>query len=202
MPRTYCAGEFWWLLDPDSDAQQRTARWLVYRLHTAKETAKAVNALELAPGEDRSGYGEAPADVRTEIADLGWSESGQAVVFAGGQESWPGYTERAGKLLSAIWPQGDLPYRMLSAVAHAEVLGLARNLAPPAPGASGVRPAPGPAAEVWLWQDAHLVLGALVLTAGRAASFLGLDDQSATLRALTEYLNRTLPTLRPTASHG
>ena len=192
----------WWLLDPDIDAQQRTARWLVYRLHSAKETAKTVNALELGPVEDASGYGESVADVRKEIGGLGWRESGQSVVFDGGKESWPGYTERAGKLVSAIWPQGDLPYRMLSAVAHAEVLGLARNLASQAPGVSAVRPVPGPAAEVWLWQDAYLVLGALVLSAGRAASFLGLDNQAATLNALTQHLNRTLSTLRPKASHG
>src|SRR5262245_50440 len=33
-----------WLLDPDIDAERRAARVLVYRLHTARQTARAVEA--------------------------------------------------------------------------------------------------------------------------------------------------------------
>lgn len=188
----------WWLLDPDIDAQRRGARWLVYRLHTAKETEKAVKALELSPGEDRSDYGESVADVQKEIYSLGWRATSESVAFGDNKESWLQYTDRAAKLIRNIWPQDGLPYRMLSAVAHAELLGLARNFTSPRPGTSVPRPAPGPATVLWLWQDAYLVLGSLVLTADRASSFLGLDDQAATLHAFIQYLDRTLPALRPT----
>jgi hypothetical protein len=37
------------------------------------------------------------------------------------------------------------------------------------------------------------VLGALVFTAGRAASFLALEDQLEALRSWTGELDRTLP---------
>src|SRR5207248_7657044 len=39
----------WWLLDPDIDAQRRLARSLVYRLHTAAQTGRAIEALALDP---------------------------------------------------------------------------------------------------------------------------------------------------------
>lgn len=61
-----------------------------------------------------------------------------------------------------------------------------------------LRPAPGPVTALWLWQDSYLALGALVFSAGRAANFLGLDDQAATLHALIQHLNSALPALRPT----
>lgn len=138
------------------------------------------------------------ADVQEDIGGLGWSEVSGSVMFGGSKESWLGYTDRTAKLVGNIWPQGGLPYRVLSAVAHTELLGLTRNLTPMQPGTSVPRPATGSATALWLWQDSYLVLGALVLTADRAASFLGLDDQAATLHALIEYLNRTLPALRPT----
>jgi hypothetical protein len=37
----------WWLLDPDIDAKKRLSRSLVYRLHNAEQTAKAVKAPDL-----------------------------------------------------------------------------------------------------------------------------------------------------------
>ena len=188
----------WWLLDPDIDAQRRCARSFVYRLHAAKETKKAVEALELGPGEDRSGYGESVADVQQEIRDVGWNDVNESVMFDGNKESWLGYMDRTTKLVGNIWPQREFPYRILSAVAHAELPGLTRNLTPGQPGKSVPRPTPGPATALWLWQDSYLVLGALVFTADRAASFLGLDNQTETLRALIQYLDHTLPGLRPT----
>ena len=112
-------------------------------------------------------------------------------------EPWLNYTERAAKLVERIWPQRKLPYAVLSAVAHAEFLGLQRNLAPAPAGAQGLRPAAGPDTALWLWQDTYLVLGALVFTADRAASFLGFHDQLAALHALTEHLDQRLPALRP-----
>lgn len=193
----------WWLLDPDIDAERRAARSLVYRLHTARQTARAVEALELDPDEDRSGYGESVADVQNEVDDLGWTSTcnrnGTSVSFGDTTEPWPSYTERAAKLVERIWPQRKFPYTVLSAVAHAELLGLQRNLAPSPIGTPGLRPAPGPDTALWLWQDTYLVLGALVFSTDRAASFLGLHDQLTALRALTEHLDQRLPTLRPSA---
>jgi hypothetical protein len=197
----------WWLIDPDIDAKKRLARSLVYRLHTADQTAKAVKALELAPEEDRSGYGESVADVQQEVRDLGWTsdESGPRVSFGTDRDSterWQNYTERAAKLVERIWPQRKLPYAVLSAVAHAELLGLQRNLAPSHDGAPGLRLARGPDTAMWVWQDSYLVLGALVFAADRAASFLGLIDQLAALQALTEHLDQRLPALRPRSAES
>jgi hypothetical protein len=49
------------------------------------------------------------------------------------------------------------------------------------------------------WQDTYLVIGALLFTADRAASFLGLHDQLTALHAWMAELNRRLPALRPSA---
>lgn len=200
----------WWLLDPGIDAQQRTARWLAWRLHTADETRKAVNALELGDDEDQSEYGETVEDVQRDIDELGWSVGNRAetrepdasasttsekpalspvMLPDGRKEPWRGPTERVADRVKNIWPQGGFPYRRLSAVAHAELLGMSLNLAPVSPGARMPRPAPIPGTALWLWQDAYLVAGALVFTTGRTASFLGLDEYAERLNALTTYLS-------------
>ncbi len=192
----------WWLLDPATDAQKRLARSLVYRLHTAAQTAKAVTALELDPHEDPSGYGESVDDVRQEIRELGWTYgSGPRVSFDTDRKNVEvrlTYTDRAASLVERIWPQRKLPYAVLSAVAHAELLGLQRNLATSPAAAPGSWPAPGRDNALWLWQDTYLVLGALVFTADRAANFLGLYDHLAAMHALVEQLDQRLPALRPT----
>lgn len=190
----------WWLLDPGIGARARLARSLVYRLHSAGETGKAIEALELGPEEDRAGYGELPEEVRQDIADVGltWerkTHNGRRVLVCG-DEPWPSYTERAASLAAEIWPQRKLPYSLLSAVAHGEMLGLRRNLVQQPPG-TGLRAAPDPSSAVWLWQDVYMVLGALVFTACRAAAFLGLDNQLAAIRAWMGELDRKLPALRP-----
>jgi len=97
-----------------------------------------------------------------------------------------------------VLPQPRLSYAVLSAVAHAELIGLQRNLTQPVDQARDLRPAPGPASALWLWQDTHLVLGALVFSTDRAAAFLGLPEQQlAALDALVEQLDQRLPALRP-----
>lgn len=206
----------WWLLDPSIGAEARLARSLAYRLHTALETSKAIDHLGLGPDEDRSEYGELPEAVTQEIGCLGpnwswktWGRSGALVSWGEAEEeeqSWPSYTCRAEELVRDIWPQRKMPYAVLSAVAHAELLGLARNLATPdvadrprPAGGTDLRPVGDPSG-FWLWHDAYLVLGALVFTANRAAVFLGLKDQLTALRTWTGELNRTLPTLRPAAT--
>lgn len=90
-------------------------------------------------------------------------------------------------LVAKIWPQPKLPYAVLSAVAHGELLGLQRNLVH-SPGTSpGLRVNGHPGTAMWLWQDSYLVIGALVFSADRAAAFLGLHEQLAALHALTEH---------------
>lgn len=190
----------WWLLDPDIDAQARLARSLVYRLHSAGQTERAIKALELGPEETSDGYGELPEDVKQEIdsAGLTWGwrkRDGRPALFCG-EEPWPSYTERTANLVAKIWPQQKLPYAVLSAVAHAELLGLQRNLGQP-PGSRSLRVAPEPGTALWLWQDTYLVIGALVFTVDRAAAFLGLDDQLTTLHTWVGELDRRLPALRP-----
>jgi hypothetical protein len=112
-------------------------------------------------------------------------------------ESWPGYTERAAQLVERIWPQRKLPYAVLSAVAHAELLGMTRSLGPLASQAAGRSAPASPDDALWLWQDAYLVLGALVFSADRAAGFLGLHDDLAAVHNLAERLDKRLPALRP-----
>lgn len=191
----------WWLLDPGIDAERRLARSLVYRLHSAGQAERAINALELGPEDNRAEYGELPEEVQQDIdsAGLTWNRrkrDGQRVLFCG-EEPWLSYTERAASLVSKIWPQPKLPYAVLSAVAHGELPGLQRNLVHSPPGTPGLRVAPDPATALWLWQDTYLVLGALVFSADRAAIFLGLHEQLAALDALTGHLDRRLPALRP-----
>jgi hypothetical protein len=203
----------WWLLDPAIGAETRLARSLAYRLHTALETTRAIDHLGLGPDEDRSEYGELPEAVEQEIGHLGpawtwktWGRSGASVSWGEGKEeeqSWPSYTYRVEDLVRHIWPQQKLPYAVLSAVAHAELLGLARNLPPPGIAnrprlreRTALRPVSDPAG-FWLWHDTYVVLGALVFTADRAAVFLRLEDQLTALRTWTGELNSILPTLRP-----
>lgn len=191
----------WWFLDPDIDAEQRMARSLAYRLHTAEQTGRAVRALELGPEDDPADYGESADDVREEISSLGWKcgKSGAASVGDDGAvaESWPRYAERAAQLTERIWPQRKLPYTVLSAVAHAELLGMMRGLGPLASQAPGRAALPGQDDAQWLWQDTYLVLGALVFSADRAAAFLGLHDDLAAAHDLAERLDKRLPALRP-----
>jgi hypothetical protein len=191
----------WWLLDPGIGAQVRLARSLVYRLHSASETERAIKALELGLEDIPAEYGELPEDVRQDIDSAGltceWRERGGRRGLFCGDEPWLGYTERAASLVANIWPQRKLPYAVLSAAAHGELLGLQRNLVSSPPGTPGLRAAPGPATALWLWQDTYLVIGALVFTAARAAAFLGLSDQLAALNAWMAGLNRRLPALRP-----
>lgn len=199
----------WWLLDPGCNAPQRTARWLAWRLHTADEHRKAVNALELGAGEDASEYGETVEAVLHEIGELGWQMSkpkggkdkivSSVVHDSGGKESWRGPTDRVADLVKQLWPQGGLPYRRLSAVAHAELLGLSLNLAPTSSNSAVLRPDPTAGAAMWLWQDAYLVCGALVHVVGRAADFLGLAEHAAMVYGQAGYLSSTLAALRPAA---
>jgi hypothetical protein len=180
----------WWLLDPGVGARPRLARALTYRLHTAKETKRAISHLRLGSDEDPTEYGELPDTVMQEIRNLGpdWTchPSGAWVSWGNGEEqkeTWPGYSDRAADLVRRIWPQQEkMPYAALSAVVHAELLGLARGIPRPGPAKPTATTAPdairadlGPA-RLWLWHDAYLAIGALVFTADRAASFLALDD--------------------------
>lgn len=190
----------WWLLEPDIGPRRRLARSLVYRLHTARQTEKAVKALELGPDEEPTGYGESVTDVEDEVRELGWTLNGTSVSFDDVKESWPSYTERSAKLVENIWPQRKLPYAVLSAVAHGELLGMQRSLTQVDADTSMLRPAPGPHTVLWLWHDTYLVLGALVFSTDRAAGVLGLHDQLTSLDNLREHLNQRLPSLRPTAS--
>lgn len=191
----------WWLLDPDIDAQTRLARSLVYRLNSADQTERAIKALELEPEDSRAGYGELRQDVKRDIASVGltWERRTRDEprrLFCG-KEPLPSYTERAASLVAKIWPQRKLPYAVLSAVTHGELLGLQRNLVYSRTGTANLRVGPHPATATWLWQDTYLVIGALVFTAERAAAFLGLHDQLTALHEWITELNRRLPDLRP-----
>lgn len=194
----------WWLLDPDIGAERRLARSLLCRLNAAREVTRAVDYLGLGPDEDRSDYGETPEDIRQEIRDLGpawrWNDSGTRVSWGEEEQAWPSYTNRVEDLVRPVWPQSKLPYAVLSAVTHAGLPGLARNFSArlTRTGESAAQlSADRESARVWLWCDTYLVLGALVLTAHRAATFLSLEDQIAALRNWIAELDRTLPQIRP-----
>ena len=187
----------WWLLDPEIDTQKRLARSLVYRLHSADQTKRAIQALELEPEESPSEYGELPEAVMEDAASVGLTREQSGKVVFSGEEQWPSYTRRAASLVAKFWPQENLPYAVLSAVAHAELLGLQRNLVHTPHDPPGLRVAPGPGTGLWLWQDTYLVIGALMFTAERAATFLGLENQLAAIRAWMEEAQGRLEALRP-----
>jgi hypothetical protein len=187
----------WWLLDPEIDAQTRLARSLVYRLNSAEQTQGAIKALGLEPEDNPSEYGELAEAVKQDIATVGLTSERRNGVLFYGQEPLPSYTKRAGSLVAKIWPQEKLPYSVLSAVAHAELLGLQRNLVDSGQSSPGLQIRPGPATGMWLWQDTYLVIGALIFTAERAAVFLGLRDQVAALQAWMQESQRRLVELRP-----
>jgi hypothetical protein len=118
------------------------------------------------------------------------------VVFSK-EEARLSYTDRVASPVVKIWPQGNLPYAVLSAVAHGEMLGLLRNLADGPVGKPSFRVGPSAGSDWWLWLDTYLVVGALIFTAERAAVFLGLDDELAAISAWMQEVQGRLGTLRP-----
>jgi hypothetical protein len=190
----------WWLLAPGIGAERRLCRTFVYRLHTAVQTQRAVSRLALAQGENPSEYGELPETVIAEIADLGLDHTCRrsARKVSCGEESWPRYTERVTDLLQYVWPEPEVPYPVLSAVGHGELLGLTRSLDTNPHTADSLRLADSES-DIWLWHDAYLALGATVFGTKRAASFVGALDHVGALEELIDDLDRTLPTLRPRA---
>ena len=182
----------WWLLDPEIDSKTRLARSLSYRLHSAEQTKKAIGAL--APEDDPSEFGELPEAVMEDIRAAHLPTDGSGKVLFSAEERRLGYTDRVASLVAEIWPQTKLPYAVLSAVAHGEMLGLLRNLAQ---GEPCLRVAPGVGTDTWLWQDTYLVIGALTFTAERAAAFLGLDDGLTVLEEWMQEGQRRLLDVRP-----
>src|SRR6266498_2709216 len=79
-------------------------------------------------GSPPSARGAAPGEWR--------KRDGRRVLFCG-EEPWLSYTEQAARLVAKIWPQRNLPYSVLSAVAHGDLLGLQRNLVQSPPGTPG-----------------------------------------------------------------
>jgi hypothetical protein len=192
----------WWLLDPDIDAEGRLARILLYRYSTARQTQKA--AIHLGIGQDVafSGYGEMPETVEEEARAFGFEIDRKRLMCR--EATLPGYSERVAAMMEAIWPQPKLPYAQLSAVAHAELLGLTRNLThlprPPRgaqdPPVTVLRPTPDQEG-FWFWQDTYLAGGALLFAGERAASFLGLEHQARLIGAATETVQKDLTAVRP-----
>lgn len=194
----------WWLLDPEVDAGRRLARSLLYRAHSAKWTCRAVNALGLGADEDPTEYGELPGEVKQEVSSLGLALKTGGRQLVCGEEVWPDYADRVATLVQAVWPQPRVAYAVLSAVAHAGLLGIGRNLSSlrdevkggSAGGVTSLRPVPDPTG-FWFWHDTCLVSGALVLSVERAALFLGLREQVAALQVGKAELDRVLAALRP-----
>jgi hypothetical protein len=193
----------WWLLEPNIGAQRRAVRAMAYRLRTAQYTAKAVSYLELDPSELRSDYGELPDQVTRELGGLGtdWtcSESSRWVSHGGVKETCPSYTDRVGSLVGALWAEPRLPYAMLSAVAHGELLGLMRGL--PSPRLNSDVPPVADPGGVWFWHDAALAVGALTFSTSRAARFLGIRKQLKQAQdwvsELADFLKSSGPTWAP-----
>jgi hypothetical protein len=185
----------WWLLDPAIDSPKRRARAMLYRLHSARQTEMAIRHLGLQAEEDRVGYGEVPERVERDAANLGiaFDRKGRSIGCQG--EVWPNYSERVALLVSSVWPQPSLPYAILSAVAHGELLGLTRNVGSNPGEAALLRPARG-ANWTWLWHDTYLASGALVFSAERAANFLGLTEPMRAVEAGKLAIQQALEALR------
>jgi hypothetical protein len=102
-------------------------------MHSAEQTKKAIGALGLAPEDDPSELGELPEAVMEDVRAAQLPTDGSGKVLFSANERQLGYTDRVASLVAKIWPQTKLPYAVLSAVAHGEMLGLVRNLAPGEP---------------------------------------------------------------------
>lgn len=190
----------WWLLEPEIDSSGRVARLFLFREHTAEETKRAVTSLKLGDEEDSSQYGELPGDVMAHAKKLSIILESKLVngrkVRCCGDQRWLSHTDRVAQLVEHVWPQRRMPYAVLSAVAHAELLGLTRNAGLAAPGSPpSFRPAPDPTG-LWLWQDTYMAVGALMFAAARTAGFLGLSDRVNAVQAAKEEMQRELANLR------
>jgi hypothetical protein len=176
-----------WLLAPDIDSDGRLARALNYQLHTARQTKRAFGRLGVDEDEDPAGYGEMPETVVEQIRALGCSVTETGGIRCGAScVDWPRYSDRVEQLVRFIWPQHKLPYAVLSAIGHAELLGFHRM------GMPGDANDPQQLAQSgtpeWLRWDAYLALGALVLSVERTNVFLGRPNQAAELRVLAARL--------------
>ncbi len=113
----------------------------------------------------------------------------------------PGHSELVAALVAEVWhdkPEAKLPYAFLSEMAHAGLQGLARGSRLFGNDAT----TPDANHQFWVWLDAYLVIGALTFSAHRAASFLGLADQTAALAEWTGSSQGKLLTLRPETSEN
>ncbi|HTT92594.1 MAG TPA: hypothetical protein VMF65_23775 [Acidimicrobiales bacterium] len=185
----------WWLLDPEIPRARRSARMLLYRLNGAREADKADRALRAGVNGAQAAEWEPPERVREEIRDYGFalSHDDKSVTWDEEKEFLPGYTDRTSQFVKHVW-SGDasgFAYRFLSAVAHAEVLGLVRNVELTG-GADHLQPEP-----FWIWFDTYLTVGSLVLANHRAADFLGLKDCGERLSLWADYAQSRLQTLQP-----
>jgi hypothetical protein len=187
----------WWLLEPDIGSRRRLARALAYRLRSAIGNELTIEYLGLSADEDRSGYGDSRDEVITEITNLALDykcdKYGHHVHVDG--ERLDSYAKRVSDLVQAVWPQPGLPYAMLSQVGHAELNGIVRGLDMSPPG--DFRSTADVAASFWAWHDTYLAVGAMVLSAHRAASFLGLDVETAAILKWMESSQRALRVLQP-----
>ena len=189
------------MLDPDITSTRRVARVLLYRPHGAREAKRAKDALGLRPDEDTSAYWEEPSLVEEEIKEYGFAlgQDGRRVHWEDKgpkREPWLSYTDRVAKLARFAWSSEvpKCPCAFLSTVPHAEVLGLSRNLAALPDGAPELRPR-----VFWLWLDAYLSVGALLVSSMRAAEFFALQGEKASLSAWMSQAQAELQALRPAA---
>ena len=185
----------WWLLDPAIDSPKRRARAMLYRWHSARQTETAIRHLELQMEDDPVGYGEVPAHVERDAASLGITFDRQGGRIGCQGEVWPSYSERVALLVNSVWCQARLPYAVLSAVAHGEVLGLTRNVGSNPGEAASLRPVRG-TNWTWFWHDTYLACGALLFSAERAAYFLGLNEPMRAVQAGKTAIQGALEVIR------
>jgi hypothetical protein len=191
----------WWLLESEIAAPDRVARLFLFRWYTSRQTEQAVKSLGLRADEYEAEYGELPNAVKAHATELGISLEERSVDgrkrICCGDQIWPSYTDRIAQLVENIWPQGRMPYAVLSAVAHAELLGFTRNVGQAQRGTvPSLRPTPDRTGH-WLWYDAYLAAGALLFAAERAAGFLGLTEHVIAAQAAKAETQSQLRGLRP-----
>ena len=185
----------WWLLEPTIASPNRRARAMLYRWQSARQTETAIRHLERQMQDYPVGYGEVPEQVERDAASFGITFERAAGRTACQGEVWPSYSERVALLVSSVWPQTRLPYAVLSAVAHGELLGLTRNVGSKPGEAASLRPARG-ANWTWLWHDTYLAAGALLFSAERAADFLGLKGSMTAVQSGKAAIQEALEALR------
>jgi len=186
-----------WLLDMRLGARRRVARGIVYRLSGARHVESALKNFQIGPIERQEEYGELTPQV-VEFADrLGFSDldtDPRRLRCEG--ETYPNYLDRSHALVRHYSSTPHTPYQVYSGVLHAELWGLWRGYRQVAGEHPHERFEPI-RHDLAIHTTTQGALGAMIISAARAASYLGATSITESLDAWAAILDVRIVELRP-----